>query len=96
MAIALIFKTCYSAGSYIRKTGMAKRKSPWFRPVRGSYLPASPAGLVIYLAYAAYVVLVAAGWYVDGHRIWYLLVDVIPLTAAAALLTQFIASRHSK
>lgn len=75
---------------------MAKHTSNWFRPVRGSYLPASPVGLAIYLAYAAYVILLEVGWFVDGHRVWYFLVEVIPLTVAAALLTQFVASKHSR
>lgn len=76
---------------------MARTSSKsWFTPTRGSYLPSSPTGLIIYGAYAAYLVALVAGWYADGHRIWYLLTEVFPLSAAAALLTQWIASRHSK
>lgn len=75
---------------------MAKSKKAWFVKVRGSYLPSSLIGLVLYLAYAAYIVLLAVGWYVDGHRIWYLLVNVIPLMIGAALVTQYIASKHSR
>lgn len=68
----------------------------WFKPIRGSYLPASPIGLIIYTVYIGYTFGLLAGWYVDGHRIWYLLVQVIPLSVGAAILTQFIASRHSR
>jgi hypothetical protein len=75
---------------------MAKHKKAWFVSVRGSYLPSSLTGLVLYLAYAAYIVLLAIGWYADGHRIWYLLVNVIPLAVGAAVLTQYIASKHSE
>lgn len=68
----------------------------WFVKTRGSYLPKSWKGQFLYLIYVAYVVLVAAGWWVDGHRIWYLLTAVIPCAAGAAVLMQFIASRHAK
>lgn len=78
---------------------MAKTKSKthaWFIARRGSYLPASLIGLIIYLVYVAYIAALLGGWYVDGHRIWYLLVYVIPLSTAAAILTQFVASKHSR
>ena len=75
---------------------MVKHTRAWFSKVRGSYLPSSPVGLALYSVYASYMVLLAIGWYVDGHRIWYLLVNVIPLMVGAALVTQYIASKHSR
>lgn len=74
---------------------MAKNKT-WFIKVRGSYLPKGPTGLTLYAIYVAYVVALLVGWYVDGHRIWYMLVNVIPLTVGAAVLMQYIASKHAK
>ena len=77
---------------------MAKTKSnkKWFISVRSSYLPASPIGLLIYFAYLAYLVALVADWLRDGHHVWYLLVNVIPLSIAAAVLTQYIAAKHSR
>lgn len=68
----------------------------WFEPVRGSYLPHSLIGLAIYLVYVVYLAALLVGWYVDGHRIWYFLTEVLPLATAAAVLVQWIASRHSR
>lgn len=77
---------------------MAKTKSSqkWFIQVRASYLPASATGLLIYLLYLCYLVALLADWLRDGHHVWYLLVDVIPLSVGAAVLTQYIASKHSR
>lgn len=76
---------------------MAKSKtSTWFRKVRGSYLPSSPTGLLIYFIYVIYILTVAFDWYRLGHSPWVLLTTVIPVVVVAAVVVQFIASRHSK
>ena len=77
---------------------MAKMKSnrAWFTRVRSSYLPNSSIGLVIYFAYLAYLVALLADWIHNGHHMWYFLVDVIPLSVAAALVTQYVASKHAE
>lgn len=77
---------------------MAKTKSnkKWFISVRSSYLPASAMGLLIYCTYLAYLVALFTDWLRDGHHVWYLLVNVIPLSVAAAVLTQYIAYKHSR
>lgn len=77
---------------------MAKTKSSnaWFVRVRSSYLPANIAGLIIYFLYLAYLLALLADWLRDGHHIWYFLVDVVPLSVGAALVTQYIASKHAK
>ena len=72
-----------------------KSQTPWFRPVRRSYLPSSWQGLVIYLLYVAYVVALVADWYRLGHHGWTLLVSVIPLVVAALVVTQYVASNNS-
>jgi hypothetical protein len=77
---------------------MAKSKNnrAWFIRVRSSYLPISPTGLTIYFIYLAYLLALIADWLRDGHHTWYFLVDVVPLSVAAALVTQYIASKHSR
>jgi hypothetical protein len=68
----------------------------WFRKVRGSYLPSSFVGLVIYLAYVAYIVAIGLEWYASGQGYWTLLTVVVPLVAFSTLVVQYIASRHAK
>lgn len=76
---------------------MAKNNSRiWFRKVRGSYLPNSGMGLLIYLFYVAYLVALVVGWYAYNRTAWGLISAVIPLTVGAALVTQYIASKHSR
>ena len=71
-------------------------KSAWFKAVRRSYLPASPEGLVIYLVYVAYEVLLMVDWYRQGHSYGRLLTTILPLAIGASVLTQFIAARNSR
>lgn len=70
-------------------------KTAWFRPVRRSYLPCSWQGMIIYLAYVVYIVALAYDWYHLGHHGWTMIVNVLPLAVAAALVTQYIASKNS-
>ena len=76
---------------------MKKRKDKyWFVAIRGSYLPSSTTGMIIYLLYVIYIVALTVGWYLNGHDYWSLLIYVIPLSIGAMLITQYIASKHSK
>jgi len=68
----------------------------WFIKKRGSYLPNSFVGYALYLVYVVYLVALLVGWWVDGHRVWYFLTDVVPFTVGAALVMQFVASKHAK
>lgn len=68
----------------------------WFYQVRGSYLPCSWQGRLIYLIYVIYLLAVLAAWYRLEHSLWTLLVQTIPVMIGAAILTQLIASKHSK
>jgi hypothetical protein len=72
------------------------KNRPWFVSVRKSYLPSSWQGRLIYALYVAYTIAVPITWYKEGHDFFRLLTTVIPLLAAAALLTQFVASKNSK
>lgn len=83
----------------MRKNNRSKKKpnnNAWFVRVRGSYLPANNAGLAIYSAYAAYVVAVFVSWLMAGHNYKAFLLFALPLVVAAALATQYIASRHTR
>lgn len=76
---------------------MKKNKNNnWFISVRGSYLPSSSKGTIIYLLYVTYVTALFIGWYKNGHDYWDLIIYVIPLSIGSMLLTQYIASKHSK
>ena len=75
---------------------MAKSKQAWFVKTRGSYLPSSLMGASIYTLYVLYVVALLGDWAINGHHTWHLLTAVIPLTVGAALVTQYIASKHSR
>lgn len=79
-----------------RKDMFKKNKKTWFIKVRGSYLPSAWQGMLIYLWYVVYLITVPVVWYVGDHTLWQLLTTVIPLIAAAALLTQYIASKHAR
>ena len=68
----------------------------WFRKIRSSYLPTSSIGLLLYFTYFGYLLALMIDWIRDGHHIWYFLVDVVPLSVGAALVTQYIASKHAK
>lgn len=67
----------------------------WFMRVRSSYLPVSPIGFIIYFLYLAYLVALLADWLQNGYHVWYFLVDVVPLSVIAALITQYVASKHA-
>lgn len=77
---------------------MAKTTSneAWFIRVRSSYLPVNSTGFLIYFIYLAYLLALLGDWIYNGHHTWYLLVDVIPLSVAAALVTQYVASKHAR
>ncbi len=78
-----------------KKSWPKAKKGAWFVRLRGSYLPCSWQGLVIYFVYTVYVVALPVVWYYDGHEAWRLLTFVIPLMCGAALITQYVASKTS-
>ena len=80
-----------------RKT--TKSKAPasrvWFRSVRKSYLPVSWQGWTIYCIYVAYIIMLPVAWFDIGHKLWDLLVIIIPLAAGTTALVHIIAARTS-
>lgn len=73
-----------------------KYQSAWFVAVRGSYLPANAIGMAIHTVYVLYLGGLMAGWWLHNHDLWQLLTIVVPLSVAAAMLTQYVASRHAR
>jgi hypothetical protein len=72
-----------------------KRNGAWFIPVRGSYLPASPAGWMTYVPFIAYLFFAAyAGFRVSADNMTAILIIVPNWVAATAVLT-WIAKRTS-
>ena len=73
-----------------------KNSSRWFRAIRGSYLPSSAMGLLVYLLYVAYILTLIYEWLIRSGDIWSMLTVVLPLVVLAAIVTQYVASKHSK
>lgn len=80
----------------MRGTKMDMKRPAWFTKVRGSYLPLSWQGFVLYVFYVAYIIVVPVTWYAKGHYLWPLLVNVIPAVVGAAVLAQVIAAKTSE
>ncbi|HSX32672.1 MAG TPA: hypothetical protein VLF43_05405 [Candidatus Saccharimonadales bacterium] len=78
-----------------QKTKKKTNKKAWFVRVRGSYLPTSNTGLVIYTVYVAYIVAVLVSWIMSGYNYLTFILFALPLLIAAALVTQYIASKHA-
>jgi hypothetical protein len=67
----------------------------WFVPVRGSYLPASPAGWCSYLPFVAYLIFVLVVGIKDISSSLVTVLLVVPNWVAAAAVMTYIASRKS-
>ena len=77
---------------------MKKRKIPkgaWFIPIRGSYLPASWQGLILYVLFVTY--LVAAVFIVAKHNasVLYIAMQVLVQWIVATIIMTWIAQRKS-
>lgn len=76
-----------------------KRKSKsqkWFKRVRGSYLPNSWQGWLLYVPYAAYVMGVVIYAYVSGWNLGTSLFVIVPNWVAALAAMTWIAERTSR
>lgn len=71
-------------------------QKPWFRKVRGSYLPDSWQAWVLYIPYTAYVVGVAVFVYGRGDNLWEALFTLVPNWVAALAIMTWIAERTSR
>ncbi len=71
------------------------KKGAWFVKVRGSYLPASSQGVLLYVAYAAYIVFAVTVGYLQAATLEQAALMVIPNWVAAAAVMTYIAWRKS-
>jgi hypothetical protein len=75
-----------------------KRKSKsqtWFKKVRGSYLPNSWQGWLLYVPYAVYVIGVVFYAYLSGWSLGTALFVIVPNWVAALAAMTWIAERTS-
>jgi len=71
------------------------RPGAWFIPVRGSYLPASPAGWWTYVPFVAYLVFSLIVGLNNTSSNALAVLYVVPNWVAAAVVMTFIAARKS-
>jgi hypothetical protein len=79
-----------------KKTRRPKAKrGAWFVPVRGSYLPASPAGWWTYLPFVAYLVFALVAGFNYTSSTTEAILFIVPNWVAAAVVMTYIAARKS-
>jgi hypothetical protein len=75
---------------------LQKRKGAWFVPVRGSYLPASWQGLVLYFIFVAYLIASTVIIISQHHAsIAYLGLQLLVQWVVATVIITWIAQRKS-
>lgn len=74
---------------------MTKKSKPWFKKVRGSYLPYSAAGKLTYIPYLAYTIGVMVFVMHQDYSFWLSLFILIPNWVAAAAVMNWVAARTS-
>jgi membrane-anchored glycerophosphoryl diester phosphodiesterase (GDPDase) len=79
----------------VKKSVKKSKKGVWFVRVRGSYLPASPIGWLLYIPFAAYLILALVIAARDESSIGPALLFVVPNWIAAAVIMTWIAVRKS-
>jgi hypothetical protein len=78
------------------KTKQPKPKpGAWFIPVRGSYLPASPAGWLSYVPFIAYLVFVLVGGLHETSSLARAVLFIVPNWVAAMVIMTYVAARKS-
>jgi hypothetical protein len=75
---------------------MIKHNKPWFRAVRGSYLPISWEGWALYIPYALYIIAPLVFVLRRGYTFWQSLFIVLPNWVAAGAILTWIASRTAR
>jgi hypothetical protein len=78
-----------------KKVTKKTKKDVWFVRVRGSYLPASPEGWLLYIPFAAYLILTLVIAVRGESSIGLALLFVVPNWIAAAVIMTWIAIRKS-
>ncbi|HUA13512.1 MAG TPA: hypothetical protein VL989_03365 [Candidatus Sulfotelmatobacter sp.] len=80
-----------------RKTKRYKkpRKGAWFIQVRGSYLPASSEGWLLYIPFIAYLVFSLVIGINNTNRFSTAVLFIVPNWVAAGVVMTFLASKKS-
>lgn len=73
----------------------AKKAKKWFIPLRGSYLPNSWQGWLLYLPYTAYIVGVLMYVELQHDDVWMSFFLVAPNWVAALAVMTWVAKRQS-
>jgi hypothetical protein len=71
------------------------RKQKWFIRVRGSYLPHSWQGWLLYIPFSAYLIYSAVIGWQNTDSFGHALVFIVPNWIAAAVIMTWIAQRTS-
>ena len=76
---------------------MAKRKNQdkWFTPVRGSYLPKSWEGLILYFIFVAYLVMAVVVTIRNSGSATYVSMQILAQWIIATIVITWIAQRKS-
>ena len=75
---------------------MAKAKQIWFKKVRGSYLPCSWQGWLLYIPFAAFLISVILIGFGNRYTVWEFLYAIFPYFVCAGVVMHWVASRFSK
>lgn len=73
----------------------APKPGAWFVPIRGSYLPISPAGWASYLPFLAYLLFTADVGVRTTASLGQALLFIVPNWVAAAVVLTWLAARKS-
>jgi hypothetical protein len=71
------------------------KKGAWFVAIRGSYLPASPAGWLTYIPFLVYLVFAVIIGIRDTSSIYVALLFIVPNWVAAAAVMTWLAAQKS-
>lgn len=71
------------------------KKGAWFVPLRGSYLPASWQGWLLYVPYAYYLVITLRTVSIDANSVSEVVIDLVPYWVAAIVVMTWIAKQKS-
>jgi hypothetical protein len=82
----------------VKKTKNKRLKAKpgaWFVPVRGSYLPASPAGWWTYVPFVGYLIFTLVIGVQNTSSLSIAILFIVPNWVAASVIMTYIASRRS-
>ena len=68
----------------------------WFKKVRGSYLPCSWQGRLLYLPYLYWLVITFLAVDRNSHSVSDTLIGIVPYWVSGAVIMHWLASRKSK